>query len=121
MTVFDSSAVLAFLLGEDGADVVGARIEGGGRIGAANWSEIAQKTAVVPGARPAARDLLLSYPLVVEPVTRTDAERAAASWRSGTGLSLADRLSLALAERLGAEVVTADQAWEGRNGVVLIR
>ena len=38
-------------------------------------------------------------------------ERAAALWRRGSGLSLADRLCLATAHRLSAVVWTADTAW----------
>jgi ribonuclease VapC len=121
VTVFDASAVLAFLLGEPGADLVESRLAGGGWIGAANWSEIAQKVGSVPGVWPGARDLLLSYPLTIEPVSRLDAEGAAALWRPGEGLSLADRLCLALAGRLDSEALTADRAWEGRRAVVLIR
>ena len=120
MTIFDSSAVLAFLLGEPGADVVESRLEMGGWMGAANWSETAQKVSRASDAWPGARDLLLSYPLTVEPVSRADGDRAAALWRRGEGRSLADRLCLALADRLGAEVLTADRAWEGRPGVVVI-
>lgn len=63
-----------------------------------------------------ARGLLLSYGLVVEPVTQVDAEAAAMLWRSGFGVSLADRLCLATGERLDAVIWTADSAWgtEGR-------
>jgi len=121
VTVFDASALLAFLLGEPGADLVESRLSTGGCVGAANWSEVARKVGSVPDAWPSARDLLLSYPLTVEPVTRLDAEGAAALWRPGEGLSLADRLCLALAERLHSEALTADRAWEGRDAVVLIR
>lgn len=47
MTVFDASALLAFLRNEDGAPAVEHRLHSGGRISAANWSEVAQKDAVV--------------------------------------------------------------------------
>lgn len=121
MTVFDASALLAFLLGEPGSEVVEPRLERGGRIGAANWLEVAQKIGSVPGAWAVSRGLLLSYPLTVEPVLLDDAEEAAATWRRGEGLSLADRLCLALGRRLKAEILTADGAWRGREGVFLIR
>lgn len=65
--------------------------------------------------------MLLSYPLVVEPVGQADAEDAARLWRQGDGLSLADRLCLALGRRLGQEILTADGAWRGHTGVVLVR
>ena len=68
-----------------------------------------------------ARALLLSYGMSVEPVTQDDAERAARRWRSGEGLSLADRLCLALAERVGLPVWTADTAWGAGPGINHIR
>jgi ribonuclease VapC len=68
--VFDASALLAFLLGEDGID---------------------------------------------------DAEWAAGRWRPGEGLSLADRLCLALGERTDAVVWTADRQWAREPRVRTIR
>jgi PIN domain nuclease of toxin-antitoxin system len=50
-----------------------------------------------------------------------DAEAAAAMWQEGTPLSLADRLCLALAERLELPVLTADRAWQGLDRVELLR
>ena len=44
-------------------------------------------------------------------MTAADAEWAARRWVRGEGLSLADRLCMALGDRLDAEVWTADQAW----------
>ncbi|MFD1723098.1 PIN domain-containing protein [Amnibacterium endophyticum] len=122
MTVLDSSAVLTLLQGEPGAVEVERALEAGGcRIGAANWSEVAQKVGRTPHAWPLARDLLLGYDLQVLEVTRSDAELAASLWVVGSGLSLADRLCLALGERLDYEVLTADRAWSGRAGVRLVR
>lgn len=114
--VLDASALLAFLQGEDGADVVEARLDEGARCGAANWSEVAQKVRSAGRAWDLARGLLTGYQLQIEPVVVDDAEWAARRWRRGEGLSLADRLCLALAERLDAQAWTADAAWgtEGR-------
>lgn len=50
-----------------------------------------------------------------------DAERAAALWRREDGLSLGDRLCLALGERMEQDVLTADAAWAGLPRVALIR
>ncbi|WP_405216316.1 hypothetical protein [Agrococcus sp. Ld7] len=69
----------------------------------------------------AARDVLRSYPLAIEPVTVADAEIAAALWRRGTGLSLADRRWLALGRRLEADIVTVGRAWADVDGVRVIR
>lgn len=68
-----------------------------------------------------ARALLLSYDIRVEPVTQDDAERAARRRRSGEGLSLADRLCLALADRTGLPVWTADTTWGAGPGINHIR
>ena len=121
MNVFDASALLAYLGGEAGADLVRERLAEGGVCGAANWSEVAQKIRAAGADWGLARGLLQSYDLVIEPVTQVDAESAARLWRSGEGLSLADRLCLALADRLGATAWTADVQWRGRPGVKLIR
>lgn len=115
MTVLDASAVLAFLGGEDGASTVESALESGGLIGTANWSEVAQKIRQHRGSWDEARALLLSYEPTLEAVDVDDAEWAARRWTPGEGLSLADRLCLALAARLDLEVVTADTGW-GKNG-----
>jgi ribonuclease VapC len=121
VNLFDSSALLCFLQGERGADVVeGALIEGG-RCCAANWSEVAQKVLQHRRDWPLARALLHGWGVTVEPVLPDDAELAASTWRPGTTLSLADRLCLATAERLDAVVWTADTAWGTTNRVRQIR
>ncbi len=117
MTVLDASALLAFLQDESGADVVEGALEAGAVVGAANWSEVAQKVLGSDRDWRLARALLLGHELVVEPVTAVDAEHAAARWRHGEGLSLGDRLCLALADRLEDTVLTADRAW-GTDGRV---
>lgn len=111
MNVFDSSALLAFLQGEPGADLVEAALRAGGACGAANWSEVAQKLQAHGRTWSLARALLLSHDLVVEPVIAEDAEAAARMWRRGAGLSLGDRLCLALGDRLDATIWTADRQW----------
>ena len=112
MNLFDSSALLCFLQGESGADRVEEALIGGPAVcSAANWSETAQRVLRLDGDWPSSRALLLSYQLTVEPVTREDAEVAAALWRRGSGLSLADRICLATGRRLAAVVWTADRAW----------
>lgn len=115
MNVLDASALLAFLHGEDGASGVEDALEAGGCCGAANWSEVAQKVMSHGRNWELARSLLISFDLSIEAVTTDDAERAARRWRQGDGLSLADRLCLALGERLDADVLTADSTW-GRAG-----
>lgn len=109
--VLDASAMLAFVQGEPGADTVAEVLEAGAVCGAANWSEVAQKVRSANRDWTLVRALLESYAVDVEPVVADDAEWAAARWRPGEGLSLADRLCMALAERLDVDVVTADTTW----------
>ena len=119
--VLDASALLAFLQGEAGAEAVEGALEGGARCGAANWSEVAQKVLAAGRDWDLARALLTSYSLVIEDVTANDAEWAAARWRRGEGLSLADRLCLALADRLEGEAWTTDASWGEPAGIRQIR
>ena len=121
MNLFDSSALLAFLRGEAGSDVVEQALETGGVCGAANWSEVARKVRSHGRDWAQARALLLSYDLAVEPVTVADAEAAASQWKVGSGLSLGDRLCLSLGTRLGATVWTADRQWGTDDPVRQIR
>lgn len=121
MRVFDASALLAYLQGEAGADRVHEALSPGDVCGAANWSEVAQKVRAHGGDWSLSRALLTASGLRVEPVGVADAERAAALWRAGSGLSLGDRLCLALAERLDAEVWTADRSWGDGGRVRQIR
>ena len=111
MIVLDSSALLASLLAEPGDQVVGGQLLTGGLIGAANWSEVMQKMQA-HDAWTVSRDVVLSFPLRVEPVGRLDAESAARLWQRGSGLSLADRLclalALALAQRTKSVALAAD-------------
>ncbi|WP_309709408.1 PIN domain-containing protein [Pseudolysinimonas sp.] len=120
MTVFDASALLAFLKGETGATAVEARLADG-ICGAANWSEVAQKVRQAGADWSLARELLVSYGLRIEPVTEADGEAAAALWAAGSGLSLGDRLCLALGTRMQRDVITTDSAWTELPNVVLVR
>ena len=112
-TVLDASAILALLLREPGADVVQESLTGDTRCGAANWSEVAQKVYSLNRSywAPVQATLLRGYGMRIESVLVEDAEWAARRWSRGEGLSLADRLCLALGERLDAEILTADRAW----------
>ena len=115
--VLDASAILAYLQGEAGSDVVGQALTGDSRCSAVNWSEVAQKVRAAGRDWDLARALLAVEGVQVEDVTVIDAEWAAARWRREEGLSLADRLCMALAHRLGAPALTADTGW-GTDGPV---
>jgi ribonuclease VapC len=119
--VVDASAILAFLQGEQGADVVEEQLTGDARCGAANWAEVAQKVRGAGRDWSLSRALLGSYGVIVESVLESDAEWAAARWHRGEGVSLADRLCLALAHRLDAPALTADSAWGGDAPIRKIR
>ncbi len=119
--VLDASALLAFLQDEPGAAQVEQALVESAVVGTANLSEVAQKVRARGGDWELAAALLDSYELEVEPVNRIDAERAAELWRRGARLSLADRLCLALGERLDVAVLTADRAWGDQGRIRQIR
>lgn len=119
--VLDASALLAYLQGEEGADAVEERLEAGARCAAVNWSEVGQKVLAAGRDWELARALLVSFEISVEPVTVADAELAARRWKPGDGLSLADRLCLALADRLRVDAWTADRAWGDGDTIRQIR
>ena len=122
-TVVDASVVLAWLQDEAGADdAEGHLMEG--VIGAANWSEVLQKARQHGVDAELVARLLTSVGIEVVDVVEGDGRSAAALWRIGSPLSLADRLCLALGLRLGLPVATADNAWADAAGgpeVILIR
>jgi ribonuclease VapC len=120
LNVIDASALLAFVQDEDGGDVVEAALVKS-CVGAANWSEVAQKVLAAGRDWELVRALLVSYDLRIENVTGADAEWAAHRWTQGEGLSLADRLCLALGERLEATVITADTGWGTSDRILQIR
>ncbi|HEY2763443.1 MAG TPA: type II toxin-antitoxin system VapC family toxin [Pseudonocardiaceae bacterium] len=120
--VLDTSAVLAWLRNEPGADLVHPLLPAA-VMSAANWSETWQKLHQhgVDAARATHR--LRTLGVRVEPVTEADAVRAATLWtRTRTaGLSLGDRCCLALGARLDLPAVTADTAWAGLDLDVAVR
>lgn len=113
--VVDASVVLAWLQDEPGRDEAEPMLMEG-VIGAANWSEVLQKSRQHGIAVEVVGRLLASFGLAVEPVIREDGERAARLWQTGSGLSLADRLCLALGLRLQVTVATMDDSWAGAPG-----
>ncbi|MGH3671291.1 MAG: type II toxin-antitoxin system VapC family toxin [Pseudonocardiaceae bacterium] len=111
-TVLDTSAVLAWLREEPGAEVVHPLLSAA-VMSAANWSETWQKLHQhgVDADRVTKRLRILG--VRVEPLTETDAVTAANLWSCtrSAGLSLGDRCCLALGTRLDLTTVTADTAW----------
>lgn len=121
MSVVDASVLLAFVQGEEGSNQAERLLAGGASCGAANWSEVAQKIRAAGRDWDLVRALLVSCDLTIESVVESDAEWAAHRWRKGEGLSLADRLCLALGERLDVEVWTADTSWGSPGRVRQLR
>lgn len=112
--VLDSSAVLAFLLNEAGADEV-LRVIERAVLSAVNLAEIRTKLLDLGEVAQASGDIALALTRRIEPFTEQDANDAA-ELRTVTrerGLSLGDRACLVLGIQLGAEVYTADRTWSG--------
>ena len=116
VVVLDASAVIAFLQGEPGSEVVGQALHSQRCVmSVANQAEVIAKAMDRGAETEAIKTILadLAYSVVDIPVS--DGEQA--GWMRGVtrsiGLSLGDRLCLALAQRLKARVLTADRAWLG--------
>jgi len=119
MTVLDASAALAFLQGEKGSDVVKQHLSES-VIGAANLAEVLTRLG---GSveRSLAEAILVASGVRTEPVSADDARRGAQIKDSRPGLSLGDRLCLALADRLDDVALTADGAWGTSDRITQIR
>lgn len=110
--VVDASALLAVVLEEPGAAAAERRLPGSA-VSAVNLAEVVSRL-IQHGLEPAPLEVAIRR-LDVE-VVSADAALAfrAARLHAATrsqGLALADCFCLALAETLGAEVLTADRAW----------
>lgn len=110
--VLDASALLATIHREPGADRV-ADILPRSAMSTVNLAEAFQSVLEHGLSVEGLASRVESFGVLLEPPIVADAERAAAlrPTTRDSGLSLADRFCLALAERLGATAVTADRAW----------
>ena len=122
--VLDSSALLALLLAEPGADIVAGYFPDA-CISAVNLAEVIAKLCE-RGMPP--RDARLAVANTGIDVVAFDEDQAQHTGASrattrSLGLSLGDRACLALAHSLGVPAVTADRIWQQIAGsnVVLIR
>jgi len=123
--VLDASAVIAQLRGEPGADQVVGQLRGA-YLSAVNLAEIAQRLINDGASDAAALETLDDLPCKVVPLDEPMAIRAGLMRRSTPrrGLSIGDRACLALAEKMGLPVLTADRAWADLDlgvEIVLIR
>ena len=110
--VLDASAILAFLRGESGADVVSG-YRGDAIASAVNVAEAGARLADFGAS---ASDVRRSIALLSMEIIPFDADQAheAADIRGATrsrGLSLGDRACLQLAARRGLPALTADRLW----------
>ena len=125
MIVLDSSAVLAVLLNERGADVVASRF-GEAAISAASLAEILTKAMQRGVSSEAAYAAFLDFGVAIAPVTALQARIAAEVSRAPRklDLSLGDRLCIALAISLTCELITSDRgiaAFEAGVPITLFR
>ncbi len=111
--MLDSSAILALILGEHGAERLPKRVRAGSVASAVNLAEVQTKLVRMGHEPEAAWVDALSFVSEVEPFTTEQAKIAGTlvAMTQGLGLSLGDRSCLALALILGASVYTADQIW----------
>jgi ribonuclease VapC len=110
--VLDASAVLAFLLREPGQDRVMEVLLAEPRMSTVNFAEVVTKY-VLRGAAAEGERLCNELPVVFVPVDEDLALQAAlmAAVTRPLGLSLGDRICLALARRTGLTALTADRSW----------
>lgn len=110
--VFDSSVILAAILGEKGGDNAFDRIEEA-VVSAVNVAEVYSYAAVNALATGAIDAFFADTGIAVEPFTREQAEMAGgmAAITRKAGLSLGDRACLSLGRLRSAEVLTADRVW----------
>ena len=110
--ILDASAVLAFLLSEPGKDRVAEALLHNATMTTVNFAEVATKY-VLRGAKTKAQTLADRLPVTLVPVDEDLALRSAlmADVTKAAGLSLGDRICLALGQRTGQTILTADRAW----------
>jgi ribonuclease VapC len=110
--VLDSSAVLALLRNEPGADAIG-RVVARSLLCSVNLTEVIGKLIERGAPAPAALEIARGLPYGIVPFDEDLASEAGVLWGEtrSTGLSLGDRACLALARRERLPALTADQRW----------
>lgn len=110
--VLDASAILAFLRGEPGSEVVDA-CRGRAIASAVNVAEAGARLSDLGASRAEVRRSMALMSMEIIPFDEEQAHDAA-DIRDATrrwGLSLGDRACLQLAARRGLPALTADRAW----------
>jgi len=112
LIVLDASALVSLLNKEPGWEVLaGHAVNQDATISAVNYSEVLQR----PRLGVAAEDIdaqLDRLAITISAFSRLDARLAASFYRHRSGLSLADRVCLALARSISSPVCTADHLWQ---------
>ena len=120
--VLDASAILAVLNSEPGAELIVPELDGA-TVSTVNYAEVTSKLANGGTGRLAASEAVLRLGVRVADFDKDLADRTG-ELRPLTrhrGLSLGDRACIALAEREGAAVITADRKWRDVVPTVEIR
>jgi len=120
--VLDSSALLAFIHGEPGADVV-AGVVGDALMSSVNLAEVVTKLVQRTRSLDAVRAALGMAAVEVIDFDTPQAEQVGAlvALTRSRGLSLGDRACLALAAREAVPVLTGDRIWSTLNLGVEVR
>ena len=113
MIVLDTSALLALIKDEPGADVVSrAAANNDATISSVNYAEVLQKAASLGVTAEEVDAALEDLGITVTPFARLDARLTASFYRHKSGLGIADRVCLALARSLSSPAHTADRSWQ---------
>lgn len=120
--VLDASALLAMLKGERGAAKVAGAIAGA-RISAVNYAEVVSHFVHAGMPEREVDAMLDPLPLTVVPVDKVLAQLAGRlrAVTAEAGLSLGDRVCLALARRDGLAAWTSDLAWKTIADIVAVK
>jgi PIN domain nuclease of toxin-antitoxin system len=111
--VIDASALLAFFNKEPGADVVSEALEGDVSISMVTYSEVIGKIVGAGGLQKSIEQDFTALRLEPTPFNTKQAQIAAYFYarRRPYNLALGDCATLALAEVLGENVLTAERRW----------
>ena len=117
-SILDASALLAYLQGEPGAEIVTNALTQGCLISAVNWTEALSKLAERGQDPDVVTDLLtnqglLNHALTIVPFDASLAKETAnlRMLTRSRGLSLGDRACLALGIHSQLPVLTSDRVW----------
>jgi ribonuclease VapC len=121
--VLDSSAILAYLQREPGFEAVSEALRSGPAVSTVNLAEVLAKVALRVELVGQVAGRLRALGVTSFEFTDDDAHRSAAlrPLTSEQGLALGDRACLALGQRLGWPVLTAERIWRGLEVGVEIR